>query len=65
MRAATTSPKLTLRDAVYIWRLREEGQAQHKIAAALGVNQGRIAEVLSGKTFPEARLLAAPADIPH
>lgn len=65
MRVSTTSPTLTLRDAVEIWRRREEGEAQHKIAAALGVNQGRVSEVLAGKTFPEARLLAAPADLPH
>ena len=25
---------------------------QHEIAAALGLNQGRVSEVLSGKRFP-------------
>jgi hypothetical protein len=28
------------------------------IAAAFGVNQGRISEILKGKRFPEARDLA-------
>lgn len=65
MRAANTSRTLTLPDAAEIWRRRNEGEAQHKIAAALGVNQGRVSEVLSGKTFPEARLLAAPQDLPQ
>lgn len=26
---------------------------QHQIAAVVGVNQGRVSEVLSGKRFPE------------
>lgn len=27
---------------------------QHEIAAIVGVNQGRVSEVLSGKTYPAA-----------
>jgi len=33
-------------------------EAQHKIAAAYEVNQGRISEILSGKRFPAAKRLA-------
>jgi len=65
MRAANTSRVLTLQDAIEIWRRREQGEAQHAIAAALGVNQGRVSEVLNGKTFPEARLLATPEGLPQ
>lgn len=60
MRAAKTSPALTCGDAVEIWRRRAQGEAQHAIAADLGVNQGRVSEVLSGKRFPEAKRLAEP-----
>lgn len=65
MRAANISPRLSLYDAVEVWRRREQGQAQHAIAAAIGVNQGRVSEVLSGKAFPEARQIAASAKIPE
>ena len=30
------------------------GMAQHIAAAKLGVNQGRISDVVTGKTFPDA-----------
>jgi len=33
-------------------------QAQHLIAAAFGVNQGRISEIVNGKRFPQAREMA-------
>jgi transcriptional regulator with XRE-family HTH domain len=36
---------------------REEGLFNHEIAARLGVNQGRISEVLTGKRFPERKPL--------
>jgi predicted XRE-type DNA-binding protein len=65
MRAANTSATLTLQDAIRIWRLRASGQAQHKIAAALGVNQGRISEVLSLKKFPEAKNLSQSQGLQH
>lgn len=58
MRAKRISPTLTLEDAVEIWRRHWLGEAQHLIAAAFSVNQGRISEVLSGRRFPEARDLA-------
>jgi hypothetical protein len=58
MRAKPNSPRLTLDDAVDIWRRRWRGEAQHDIAAAFHVNPGRISEVLSGKLFLEAREIA-------
>jgi hypothetical protein len=30
--------------------------AQHQAAAKLGVNQGRISDVINGRTFPDAPL---------
>ena len=65
MRAPNVSPSITLERAVFIWRRHAEGAAQHVIAAELGVNQGRVSEVLSGLRFPHARLIAAPEDLPQ
>ena len=58
MRADTTSQHLKLGDAIEIWRRRLVGEAQHKIAAAYEVNQGRIFEIFSGKRFSAAKRLA-------
>jgi hypothetical protein len=58
MRSANVSARLTETDAIKIWRRRLHGEAQHVIAADFGVNPGRIAEVLSGKRFPNARFIA-------
>jgi len=58
MRSGRTSPLLTLDHAIAIWRMRWQGFAQHEIAAALKLNQGRVSEVLTGKRFPEAEALA-------
>jgi hypothetical protein len=58
IRSPSTSRRLTLEDAIEIWRRRWLGEAQHVLAAAFGVNQGRIAEVLSGTKFPEAEAIA-------
>jgi hypothetical protein len=49
------SRRLTWQIASEIWRLRREGHLQHRIAAHLDLNQGRVSEVLAGKRFPEAR----------
>jgi len=38
--------------------MRWQGLAQHEIAAALKLNQGRVSEVLTRKRFPEAEELA-------
>ena len=61
MRANATSRHLNLNDAVEIWTRRSAGEAQHKIAAAFDVNQGRISEILSGRRFPAAKRLAQHA----
>ncbi len=54
MRSKPTSPTLTPEMANDIRRLASTGTlAQHQIAALLGINQGRVSEVLSGKRFPE------------
>ena len=58
VRASSVSRHLTLNDAIEIWRRRSNGEAQHKIATAYEVNQGRISEILSGKRFPAAKRLA-------
>jgi predicted XRE-type DNA-binding protein len=53
MRKASTP--LTPRLASEIKRLAAPGNVmQHQIAALLGINQGRVSEVLSGKRFPES-----------
>ena len=46
------SPRLTQAMADQIHRLRDVGMMQHDIAARLGINQGRVSEVLTGKRFP-------------
>jgi hypothetical protein len=58
MRSKNVSRHLTLENAIEIWRRRLAGEAQHVLAAAYQVNPGRIAEVLAGRRFPEARALA-------
>ena len=58
MRAIAVSHRLTLEDAIEIHRRRWLGEAQHVLAAAFHVNPGRISEVLSGKLFPEAKMIA-------
>jgi hypothetical protein len=57
-RSQPVSRRLSSEDAVEIWRRRLQGEAQHVLAADFGVNPGRIAEVLTGKRFPEARGIA-------
>jgi hypothetical protein len=54
-RAEPSSPRLTLDDAIEIWRRLGRGEAQHAVAAHFRVNQGRISEIMNGKRFPEAR----------
>ncbi len=54
MRKSRTTTPLTARVAAEIKRLAASGDLmQHQIAALLGINQGRVSEVLSGKRFPE------------
>lgn len=58
MRSKKTSRRLTLEDAMEIHRRRWLGEAQHVLAAAFGVNPGRISEVLKGTLHPKAKTLA-------
>ena len=62
-RVMTVSPKLSEEDAVEIVRRYNEGEAQHLIAAAFRVNQGRISEIVNGKRFPQARETAQQANV--
>lgn len=47
------SPPVTSEMASYMKRMRAEGLYVHQIAAELGVNPGRVSEVLTGKRFPK------------
>lgn len=49
------SYSLTFDDAVEIWIRHHKGEFQHRIAAALDVNPGRVNEVLKGKRHPASR----------
>ena len=50
------SPPLTADVAASIKRLAKETDLlQHEIAAKLGLNQGRVSEVLTGKRFSEVQ----------
>jgi len=50
---------LTVQEAVLVWQLRKAGDKQHLIAAKLGTNPGRVADVLTGKIHTEARALTS------
>jgi hypothetical protein len=41
-----------------MWKRRRLGESVHSIAAAFRVNPGRVAEVLSGRRFPDAEQLS-------
>lgn len=47
------SRRLTVDDAKEIIRRLHRGDYQHHIAADYGVNQGRISDINTSKTFPE------------
>jgi predicted XRE-type DNA-binding protein len=52
MATPTSRPRLTADLAAQIKKLATTTSLfQHEIAAALGLNQGRVSEVLSGKRF--------------
>jgi hypothetical protein len=48
------SPPVTPEMASYIKFLLAKGLFQHQIASVLGINQGRISEVNTGKLFPKS-----------
>jgi len=41
--------RLTYQDAIDVWLRHEAGEYQHNIAAAFGVNPGRINDVLKSR----------------
>ena len=47
------SPPVTEELAAKIKRLLGEGLYQHQIASVLGINQGRVSEVNTGKRHPK------------
>ncbi len=49
----TPSPHITAEIAAIIKRALLKGLFQHQIAGTLGVNQGRISEVKTGKLFAQ------------
>ncbi len=49
---------LTFAEAVAVWLMKWSGDHNHIIAAKLGINQGRIAEVLTEKLHAGARAKA-------
>lgn len=49
----TYSPPVTAEIAAIVKRALLKGLFQHQIAGVLGVNQGRISEVKTGKLFPQ------------
>ncbi len=57
-RSRPASPRITLPDAIEIWKRRRLGEAIHSIAAGFGVNPAHVCEVLSGQRFPEAERLS-------
>lgn len=59
-RADPSGRRLSEADAAIVKGMAARGDRHHDIAAWFGVNQGRIAEVLSGDKFPHADV--APPD---
>lgn len=59
-RAEETSRPLTMEVACEIWRYyrRHHDAPIQQIATAIGVNSGRVSEVLTGTKFPRAKALS-------
>ena len=53
MLSRKASPKMTPEIAGAIKRMREAGLYTHQIAAELGINQGRVSEVITGKRYED------------
>ncbi len=60
LRAQPSGHRLTDTDASLVKGMVNRGDRHHDIAAWFGVNQGRIAEVISGDLFPTS--IEAPLD---
>ena len=56
------SPPVTPEMATKIKKLLERGLYQHQIASVLGVNQGRVSEVKTGKLHPKVAAEQLPLD---
>ena len=54
-RAASSGRRLSEEDAALVKGMVERKDRHHDIAAWFGVNQGRIAEVISGKKFKNVK----------
>jgi hypothetical protein len=52
MHTPEPSPHLTFENAKEVWRRYRAGEYQHQIAAFFKVNQGRISEIITGKSHP-------------
>lgn len=50
--------QLTFEDAILVWHLHWAGELNHRIAARLDTNQGRVSEVLAGTRQPGSRAAA-------
>lgn len=53
-----SSPRLSFNDAVEVWKRHFLGEAQHHIAQAFDVNQGRISEILNERRHIGSRDVA-------
>ena len=65
MRCRRSSPPVTPTMAAKIKFLRALGHVQHNIAARFGINQGRVSEVVNGKTHPNVPPDGSPPDDPQ
>lgn len=57
-RAEPSGISLTSVDAAIVKGMLARGDRQHDIAAWFGVNGGRVADIKTGKTFPDAKPVA-------
>lgn len=49
------SPPITHEMADHIrFLVNKQGLFQHQVASVLGINQGRVSEVMTGKAFPKS-----------
>lgn len=49
-----SSPRITAPMAAHIrFLVRQRGLYQHQAAALLGLNQGRVSEIMTGKSYPD------------
>lgn len=52
----TSSPNITPEMAAHIrFLVRDRGLYQHQAAALVGINQGRVSEVMRGHRYPDVK----------